>query len=289
MVISIVPEPLDKRLNAYRDDLADIRLKGQVAAPRYAEGRPAGIIVGRAPVHRAPEPNAPLDTHYHYGERVLVFDKTRTTAWCQSEDDGYVGYIATRHLAPGTPPTPTHYIVNLGAYIYRVPDLRAPPLDFLPRHSPVAVAETGIITRDTEYARLASTGFAPVSCLSPAPPRSPDLVSAAALYLGAPYLWGGRSFLGLDCSGLVQQAFRDLGIAVPRDTDMQRDTIGTRASAGDLQPGDLIYIPGHVMICAGDGTVIHASGPGMAVRRDNLADLVQAWGLDPAEFTVRCP
>jgi cell wall-associated NlpC family hydrolase len=284
-----LPEPLDQRLNAYRDDLADIRLKGQVAASRYAEGQPARIIVGRAPVHRTPESGAPLDTHCHYGERILVFDKTRTTAWCQSEEDGYVGYIALRHLAAGDPPAPTHYIANLGTYTYRVPDLRADPLDFLPRHSPVAVAETGIKTRDTEYARLDPAGFLPVSCLSPTPPRSPDLVTAATLYLGAPYLWGGKSCLGLDCSGLVQQAFRDLGIAVPRDTDMQRDTIGAAAPPDDLRRGDLIYIPGHVMIYAGDGEVVHASGPGMAVRRDKLADLVRAWGLDPAQFAVRRP
>lgn len=282
-------EQLDKRLHAYREDLADIRLKGRVAAPRYAEGTPARIIAGRAPVRRTPEPDAPLDTHYHYGERVRVFDKTRTTAWCQSEEDGYVGYIAPRYLAVGDPPPPTHYIANLGAYAYRLPDLRAQPLDFLPRHSTVAVAETGIKTRDTEYARLDPAGFVPLSCLSPTPPRSPDLVSAAALYLGAPYLWGGRSFLGLDCSGLVQQAFRDLGIAVPRDTEMQRDTIGTPVTADDLRPGDLIYIPGHVMIYAGSGEIIHASGTGMAVRRDKLADVVKSWSLDPAKFTVRRP
>jgi cell wall-associated NlpC family hydrolase len=284
-----MPEPLDKRLHAYREDLADIRLKAQVAAPRYAEGQAARIIVGRAPVHRSPESDAPLDTHYHYGERILVFDTTHTTAWCQSEEDGYVGYTAARHLALGAPPTPTHYVANLGAYIYRVPDLRAAPLDFLPRHSPVAVAEIGVKTRDTEYARLDPTGFVPLSCLSPNPPSSPDLITAAALYLGAPYLWGGRGFLGLDCSGLVQQAFRDLGIAVPRDTDMQRDTLGAPASADDLRPGDLVYIPGHVMIYEGDGGVIHASGPGMAVRRDKLAALIEAWGLDAAKFVVRRP
>jgi cell wall-associated NlpC family hydrolase len=93
----------------------------------------------------------------------------------------------------------------------------------------------------------------------------------------------------VDCSGLVHQAFRDLGIAVPRDTDMQRDAIGTPVPADALQRGDLIYIPGHVMICAGDGEIIHASGAGMAVRRDILADIVRAWRLDPAKFVVRRP
>ncbi len=96
--------------------------------------------------------------------------------------------------------------------------------------------------------------------------------------------------LGLDCSGLVQQAFRDLGIAVPRDTDLQRDAIGASASPADLQTGDLIFIPGHVMICAGPGEIIHASGSGMAVRRDHLADLIQSLGSRPCrKFVVRRP
>src|SRR5256885_153305 len=124
---------LDPRLNAFRADLADIRLRGAVAAPRHVEGRPGRNVVGRAAVHRSPEPGAPLDTG----------------------------------------------------------------------------------------------GFAPFGCLSVETPRSRDIVAAAERYLGCPYLWGGKSFLGIDCSGLVQNAFRDIGIAVLRDTDMQRDTVGT--------------------------------------------------------------
>lgn len=283
---------LDPRLNAFRDDLADTRLRAKIAAPRYVEGRPARVVVGRAPVHRGPKPGSPLDTHYHYGEHILVFDETRSVAWCQSCEDSYVGYVSARHLAFGEAPPPTHFIANRGAYIYRVPDLRADPLDFLPRHSPVAVVETGIVTRDTGYAKLDTGGFLPESCLAVSPPRSPDLAAAAALYLGSPYLWGGRSFLGLDCSGLVQQAFRDLGIAVPRDTDMQRDTIGEPvvvARLDALRRNDLIFIPGHVMICAGSGTVIHAYGGGMTVRQDRLAELMKANDWDFAGFIVRRP
>ncbi|HXC27527.1 MAG TPA: NlpC/P60 family protein [Stellaceae bacterium] len=283
---------LDPRIFAVRDDLADITLRARFSAPRYVEGRPARVIVGRAPVHRSPKSGSPLDTHYHYGERVLVFDETRASAWCQSCADSYVGYVSARHLALGETPNPTHFVANRGAYIYRVPDLRADPLDFLPRYSPVVVVESGTATRDTAYARLDTGGFLPESCLAISPPRSADLVAAASLYLGCPYLWAGRSFLGLDCSGLVQQAFRDLGVAVPRDTDMQRETIGARveiAVLGDLWRDDLIYIPGHVMICAGNGDVIHASGGEMTVRRESLAPLLKAWGYGVADLTVRRP
>jgi len=283
---------LDRRLNAVRDDLADIRLRTTIAAPRYAEGRPARVIVGRAPVHRGPKPGSPLDTHYHYGERVLVFAETRGAAWCQSCEDSYVGYVSARHLAFGEAPSATHFVANRGAYTYRVPDLGADPLDFLPRHSPVAVAESGIVTRDTAYARLDNGGFLPESCLANEPPRSADIAAAASLYLGCPYLWGGRSFLGLDCSGLVQQAFRDFGIAVPRDTDMQRETIGRPVAVTrltDLRRDDLIFIPGHVMIYAGKGRVVHAYGGGMAVRDDRLADLMKSNGWSFVRFAVRRP
>ena len=281
---------LDPRLNAVRADLADARLHSKIDAPRYAKGQPARVITGRAPVYRGPSAGAPLDTHYHYGEPLLVFDQTRKVAWCQSEEDGYVGYVSSRHIALGAAPRPTHFIAGLGVYSYREPDLLGAPLDFLPRHSPIAAVETRVLTRGTEYVRLDSGGFVPAGCLAASPPRSSDLAAAARLYLGCPYLWGGRSFLGLDCSGLVQQAFRDLGLVVPRDSDMQRDRLGTAAAVGriaDLRRDDLIFIPGHVMISAGGGEVIHAYGGSMSVRRDGLAGLMSAQGWALADFTVR--
>jgi cell wall-associated NlpC family hydrolase len=214
---------LDRRLNAVRDDLADIALGRKVSVPRYAEGRPARIVVGLAPVHRAPRAEAGLDTFYHYGELVRVFEEKGGYAWCQSRRDSYVGYIEASAIKFGGAVKPTHYIASLGAYRYAEADLRSPAIDFLPRHAPVVVAQGGFMCRDTAYVWLDGGGFLPEACLSISQPRSDDLAEAAALYVGCPYLWGGRSFLGFDCSGLVQEAFRDLGVAVPRDTDMQPD------------------------------------------------------------------
>ena len=283
--------PPDPRLNAWRTDLADVRLRGIVAAPRYAAGRPARITAGLAPVRRAPDRQAETVTFYHYGEAVLVFDEAADFAWCQSLVDSYVGYVEADRITAGAPPAPTHFVATLGAYAYEVPDLRAPVRDFLPRHSAVMLVERRV-TRGTSYGRLDSGVYLPLLCLSREPPRSPDLAAAASLYLGCPYLWGGRSFLGLDCSGLVQSAFRDLGISVPRDTDLQRDAIGEAVAIGDLGPlrrGDLLYMPGHVLICAGDGAVIHADGASMCVRRDDLAALMRARGWRPETIAVRRP
>ena len=198
------------------------------AAPRVTPKggrRGSSSVVRRCGDGRSP--TRPSTRIYHYGERVRVLRRGRRIRLvpvrrgllcrlCRAPATWRLARRRQRPISsPSSAPTPT-----------QSPDLRAAPIDFLPRHSPVAVAETGLVTRGTEYVRLDTGGYLPRICLSPTPPRSPDLVAAAALYLGCPYLWGGRSFLGLDCSGLVQQAFRDLGIAVPRDTDMQRDAIG---------------------------------------------------------------
>jgi cell wall-associated NlpC family hydrolase len=284
----------DPRLNAYRADLADARLRGIVERPRYAAGREARIVTGIAPLRQAPSRDAEVATHYHFGEPVLVFEAAAGGgfAWCQSLLDEYVGYVEARHVAYGTAPAPTHFVAMAGSYCYELPDLRSPVVDFLPRHSAVVVVATGLTTRGTEYARLDSGSHVPFACLAAQPPRSPDIVFAASLYLGCPYLWGGRSFLGTDCSGLVQSAFRDLGIVVPRDTDMQRETIGEAVAIhdlGGLRRGDLIYVPGHVLIYAGEGAVIHADGASMTVRRDEFADWIRAHDLGFTEFIVRRP
>lgn len=281
---------LDRRVNAIRDDLADAALRGAAVAPRYANGWPAWAVAGLVPVRHEPRPAAAVDTYYHYGEAVRVFDSANGYAWCQSLRDCYVGYVAESGLAHGDPPTPTHFVSGQGAYRYVEPDLRSPVIDFLPRHAAIAVAETGIVCRGTAYARLDAGGFLPEECLASAPPRSGDLAAAASLYLGCPYLWGGRSFLGLDCSGLVQEAFRDLGIAVPRDSDMQREAIGSAVVAtrlAELRRDDLIFMPGHVMIYAGKGRVIHAHGGNMSVRRDRLAALARSWNRSLSDFVVR--
>jgi len=165
-------EGLDPRLNAYRADLADARLRERVAAPHYVEGRPARVVVGSAAVRASPDPRAEVSTFYHYGEKLLVFDEADFYAWCQSLFDGYVGYVEEGQIAVGTAPAATHFVATPGAWAYEAPDLRSAASDFLPRHSAVVVVETGLRTRGTEYVRVDTGRHVPLACLSPDPPRS---------------------------------------------------------------------------------------------------------------------
>src|SRR5258708_32905057 len=171
---------LDRRLNAVRDDLADIALGRKVSVPRYAEGRPARVIVGLAPVHRTPRADAKLDTFYHYGELVRVFEEKGGYAWCQSRRDSYVGYVEASAIKFDEAAKATHYVASLGAYRYAEADLRSPAIDFLPRHAPVTVAQGGFMCRDTPYVWLDSGGFLPAAWLSTSPRRPADLAASAA-------------------------------------------------------------------------------------------------------------
>lgn len=283
----MIPDP---RRHAVRRDLADRRLAAQVAAARYVDGSPALIATGLAPVRREPHDRSTVDTYFFYGERVLVFERAADYVWCQSSFDDYVGYVRHEMVATDLSLAGGHYVCTMGSYRYREPDLRSGAVDFLPRHAQMRLVERGIMTRDVAYAALADGTFIPERCISDTPPRARDIAVAAANYLGCPYLWAGKSFLGLDCSGLVQNCFRDIGVTVPRDTDMQRDAIGAAVAAEDaaqLRRGDLLFLPGHVMIYEGAGTIIHADGRRMETVRETLDGFLAARSMRLDALLVR--
>ena len=264
---------LDRFLNAFRDDLADARLKDRVAAPRYAEGRRAGIVHGVADLRRAPDAAAPLDSQLLYGERVLVFDEADGWAWVQNETDGYVGYVATAAL--GDPvEAPTHRLRALRSFLFPEPDLKAPPLACLSIASPVKV-----IGSQGGYSEIAGGGWLYAKHLQPLAETSPDFVATALEFLGTPYYWGGRSSVGLDCSTLVQLSLACAGQAVRRDSYQQATTVGEVLNGLPhevaLQRGDLVYSPGHVAIMLDDTEVVHANAFTMSVAVEDLAALEQ--------------
>ena len=264
---------LDARVNAYRPDLADIRLKGEVEASRFVEGEMRRIAVSSTPLRRAPQSDARIDSEALRGEPVRVFEVTAEGwAWVQGAD-GYVGYVASDALGSATP-SPTHRVTALRTFVYPAADMKLPPVATLSIGSLLALGQEAE-TRGTPFFWLADYSGTVVArhvaALDARP--EPDFVAVAERFLETPYLWGGRSSLGIDCSGLVQLSLAAAGLSAPRDTDQQQQAIGS-AVEGDLaglQRGDLLFWEGHVGILRDRETLLHASGFQMAVVSEPLA------------------
>ncbi|PDQ20446.1 peptidase P60 [Mesorhizobium sanjuanii] len=270
----------DARLHAFRSDLADARLKGEVAAERFVAGRPARITALVADIRKAPRPDAGVNTQALFGDDVLVFEDAEGWAWIQAERDGYVGYVADTVLG-ARDHTPTHVVSVPRTFLYPGPDLRFPITGQLSMGSAVTV--TGAAeTRGTHYALLPSGEAIISGHLRSVGEAVPDYVAVAETFLGTPYLWGGVSGFGIDCSGLVQLALRMAGRQVLRDSDMQAATIGAPLDPGPdfagLRRGDLVFWKGHVAIMTDAKTMIHANGHTMLVSREGFKDAVARIG-----------
>ncbi|MFQ5775729.1 MAG: C40 family peptidase [Kiloniellaceae bacterium] len=265
---------LDPRLHAYRPDLAAEQLKGRVEAARYSAGEPAQVVRGVADLRRRPEASAPLDTQLLSGEVVTVYDEADGWAWVKNAADGYVGYVEAAALGAQMRPT-THTVKVLRTFVYPEPDLKAPPLDSLTMTGRVSVV--GVRGAFSEVRIGRAGGWVYARHLAAEGDVGPDYVATALEFLGAPYLWGGKGSLGLDCSGLIQVILARAGIRCPRDTDMQAEALGKAIpwTPGRTKPrrGDLIYFPGHVAIALDEARVVSANAHAMLVSTEPLADL----------------
>lgn len=268
---------LDRRLNAFRPDLADIRLKGQVEAERFVEGVPAAVAVPVAALRPKPDFQSSIDTQLLFGETVQVFAREHDWAYVQSDIDGYVGYLPEEEISEFME-EPTHWVAVPRTFVYPGPDLRFPHVGELSLGSRVTLVGEAE-TRGTKYALMEGGGAVIASHFLPCgTPVCADYVDIAARFLETPYLWGGRSGFGIDCSGLVQLSMAMAGRAAPRDADMQAASVGTPVDGTDLQRGDLVFWKGHVGIMEDGVTLLHANGHTMTVAREKLADAVQRIG-----------
>jgi cell wall-associated NlpC family hydrolase len=270
----------DARLHAFRSDLADARLKGEVDAERFVSGRPARVTASVADMRKAPRPDAGVNTQLLLGDDVLVFESAEGWAWAQAERDGYVGYLSSSMLGERDHPA-THIVSVPRTFLYPGPDLRFPIAGQMSMGSTVAVTGRAE-TRGTPYALLSSGQAVIAAHLRPVGDVVEDYVSVAELFMGTPYLWGGVSGFGIDCSGLVQLAMRMAGRNVLRDSDMQAASLGDPLDPGPdhagLRRGDLVFWKGHVAIMADAEAMIHASGHTMLVSREGLKDAVARIG-----------
>lgn len=257
-------EQLDRRLNAFRPDLADARLRGTVTAERYADGHSARISVSQAALRPRPASGTSIDTELLYGETVSVFERRDGWAWVQSLTDGYVGYLLEDQIGPPTRPA-THTVANLRTFIYPEPDLKTPPSHLISMNTPLCLGEA----EEHGFAQLSEGGWVFQRHVSPIASFETDHCAIALKFLGTPYLWGGRTSQGLDCSALVQLSLMRCGINVPRDSDMQENTIGREAicehDLSDLRRGDIVYWKGHCGIWIDPSAFIHANATDMSV------------------------
>ncbi len=260
---------LDHRLHAHRPDLADARLEGQVAAERYFIGEPARVTSGLADLRRAPQRDAPLDAQLWHGEAVRRFEERNGWAWVQAERDGYVGYTPAECLGRLAAGAATHLVSALATYRFPEPDIKAPPAETLPLG-----AQLHACSAKEDFLELGDGGYVFARHTERADKLWPDAPATALRFLGIPYLWGGRSFLGVDCSGLAQTALLLAGVAAPRDSDMLRDS-DTLAKAmppdSPRKRGDLLFSPGHVVMALDGEEVVHANAYHLAVVREPFA------------------
>jgi cell wall-associated NlpC family hydrolase len=278
--------PLDRRLNAYRDDLANVALKDTVSAQRYVEGQPARVIAHFADVYDRPEVGAGLQTQILHGHDIDVFDSggdndgngNGNWAWVQNKADGYVGYLRRELIEPTSPTgsSPTHMVTAPRTFLYSETDLKSPRCGYRSMGSKLVVVDQAT-TRGTDYAILDSGEALIANHLIKIGDWLSDPVSVAETLLHTPYLWGGSTGFGIDCSGLVSIAYMLCGRSVLRDSDMQAASIGEviPLDTDQLRRGDLVFWKGHVGMMANGQNLLHANGNTMNVALEPLADAIK--------------
>lgn len=261
----------DRRITPARADLAAASLKGRVEAARYAEGVARQCARPVAPLTFSPAADARQESQLLYGERFVAYEERDGWAWGQAELDGYVGYVEATALTE--PTEATHLVAAPRSHLYPSPDLKL-------RAGPALGmgARVRIVEHARGFSRLASGGWLYGRHLAPLGRPEPDYVKSGMSLLGVPYLWGGRSAEGLDCSGFVQLVLARAGISAPRDSDQQRDALGEPIQPRDdwsrVRHGDFVFFPGHVGIAVEGWRFLHANAFHMAVTLDDFSDVL---------------
>ncbi len=280
-------DSFDPRLTPARPDLAAEELKDRITAPRYARARTATVIRGSVALRSRGDSEAPAASELLFGETFRVYEVRSGWAWGQAGSDGYVGYLEAAALTFHAW-RPTHVVTGLFAHLLRAPDIRSSTLALLPMGARLTVVET-----DAEglHARIAERdGWVSLRHLTRLGRIEASPLALAHRFLGVPYLWGGKTAAGIDCSGLVQLVHSLAGIDLPRDSDLQRDSledgIGRAVRADAAAAGDIAFFPGHVGIMTDARHLIHANATRMAVSIDPLEEVVGWLRRDHAEHPV---
>lgn len=259
----------DPRLTLARSGLADAMLEGLIRSPAFRPTRPMQCAVGSVDLIG---PTGGVEDQLLFGERFEVLEIENGLAFGRAARDGYVGRVASEALAE-TPIAPTHRVAAVRTVVHDRPDYRAPTGAGLSLNALVTVE-----SEDTGWSRLARSGWIATAHLAALDRFEDDPAAAAERLLGAPYRWGGRDALGVDCSGLVQLALQACGLACPRDADQQGREVGVEIDPAQTRRGDLVFWPDHVAVLTDAATALHANTTAMAVASEPLADLIARRG-----------
>jgi len=241
----------------------ELALAGEIAAVRFVEPRPLVCTAPRVALRKAPDAQAEAVSELLFGETFEIVDVKDGFALGRCRHDCYVGWAPFEALAlPGA--APTHRVTARHALVFASASIKAPVLKALPHGARLHGHREG------DFLSLEGGGHVHVRHVELTPANR---FTAAALFMGAPYLWGGRTPDGVDCSGLVQAALAAEGVALRRDSDLQLeqgDPVDFEARAA----GDLVFFPGHVGLLLDDDRLCHANAHWMAVVIEPLADVV---------------
>jgi len=274
----------DPRLTPARPDLAAKYLEGKIEAARFVTGKEFEISDAMAPLRGGPSSDATLLTQALKGERVTIYDRNgEGWAWGQLKSDGYVGWLPDRALAKPAV-APTHKITALRTFAFPGPSIKLPPVDTL-----VMGAMITVVREDAAFAVTRDGWYLPRQHVGSIDHHESDFVAVAERFAGTPYLWGGKSSFGIDCSGLVQVSLNAAGTGCPRDSDMQQDGLGRAldpAESRKLQRGDLIFWKGHVAVVRDAATIVHANAHHMATVIENTGDAIARIKVAGSEITA---
>jgi cell wall-associated NlpC family hydrolase len=271
----------DPRVTPLRDGIAARSLEGLAAAEVYLDARPLRCAVPAAALRRAPDGASEQMDQLLFGEIFEVIEEEGAFLWGQARRDGYVGFVEAAALAP-LGPEPTHRVSAIRTYAFAGPSIKSKAAGPFSLNALVTVEAV-----EGRLAQVAGAGWMAVEHLSSIGRFADDPAGVAERHLGAPYLWGGRESLGLDCSGLVQQALFACGLACPRDADMQQG-LGREIAPGEFGRNDLVFWKGHVAIGLDAGRILHANAHHMAVAVEPLDAAIErikaAGSGEPAAF-----